>query len=134
MDGSLVVGGGRGRLRERIKTRRAGSCKSNATSHDGARYFATFASDYVPIVRLRREDWCHIVFVLLRDALGEPPAWVPTLARRLSAGPRWPPPSLARGIGPETAPGGAPTLQRARTLTLRSAPSRKTRRAVAVSS
>ncbi|PYP66903.1 MAG: hypothetical protein DMD26_06300 [Gemmatimonadetes bacterium] len=74
------------------------------------------------------------LFVLLRDALGEPPAWVPTLARRLSAGQGWPPPSLARGIGPETAPRGVVTLQRDRTLTIRSARSRKARRAAAVSS
>src|SRR5438552_18415611 len=62
---------------------------------------------------------------LVHDALRESRHWVPTPSRRVSAAVTSPPPSLAKRLGPSTAPRSLPIPHPIKALTLRSAPQRR---------
>ncbi|MFL5615023.1 MAG: hypothetical protein ACJ796_15265 [Gemmatimonadaceae bacterium] len=66
-------------------------------------------------------------FRLIRDALGEPPGFVPTLARRLGAALPGPPLSMAKHVGPSVRRRSAPHPPQRGVLTQRSAPRRSGR-------
>ena len=63
-----------------------------------------------------------IAIGLIREALAEPRYWIPTLSRRLGSALAGPPASLAKRLGPATAPLSLPALRPIKELTLRSAP------------